>query len=303
MVLREELCFAVARLCMKPPVAAKQDEIAYQAWRDHALAEQWGHFDDADIRDKDVLDLGCGYGALSFYLARRGPRQITAVDLDGHVLQKAEERRTRGALPGAERIRFVRGLVDGLPVPPASIDTIVAFDMLEHVMEPGRLLEACARALRPGGKLLIWWSPFRGPWGPHMDELVRIPWAHVIFGERALFSAASRIYEHASFVPRPWDLDENGKKRPNKWRSWSSFAEQGYLNQLTVPELERLLPGSGLEIARFEPHGFGGPPLRRALGSVLVKLPVVGEYMTSFIIAELQRPALSNVVPLSRAAA
>ena len=86
-------------------------------------------------------------------------------------------------------------------------------------MSPESILRDWFRVLRPNGRCLIEWFPFKGPGGPHMESLIPIPWAHVIFGERAMFRAAEMIYDLPEFVPRHWDLDERGKKKPNKWRA------------------------------------------------------------------------------------
>ena len=123
-----------------------------------------------------------------------------------------------------------------------------------------------------------------------MESLIPIPWAHVIFGERAMFRAAEAIYDLPEFVPRHWDLDESGKKKPNKWRAWSSFEEQGYINKLAVPRFRQLAQDAGFEIDDLELHSFGGPPLRKSIGRALMPLPIVGEYFVSFASIELLRP-------------
>jgi len=57
------------------------------------------------------------------------------------------------------------------------VDTLLAFDCLEHVMSPLPILQDWYRVLRPGGRCLIEWFPYKGPWGPHMESLIPIPWA------------------------------------------------------------------------------------------------------------------------------
>jgi SAM-dependent methyltransferase len=160
---------------------------------------------------------------------------------------------------------------------------------MEHVMEPGEVLQEWRRVLVPGGRYLLEWFPYKGPWGPQMESLIPVPWAHVVFGERAMLEAAAQIYDHPAFVPRHWDLDDRGRKMPNKWRAWRSFKEQGYINKLGIPEFRRLAESAGFAIDRLELHSFDGGALRRAIGGALMHLPLIGEYFVSYSVIELRR--------------
>lgn len=194
--------------------------------------------------------------------------------------------------PGLEgmAVDFRIGHPDRIPLDDQSVNTVLAFDGLEHLMSPASILPEWHRVLRPGGRCLIEWYPYKGPWGPHMDALIPIPWAHVVFGEEAMFRAAERIYEAPDFVPRFWDLDEHGQKRPNEWRQWSSFAEQGFINQLDIDSFRRLAGEAGFAIAREDLRSFSGSLPRRAIGRAAMALPKLGEYFVSYAIIELERP-------------
>ena len=184
---------------------------------------------------------------------------------------------------------FILGTTDAIPVPDQTVDTLLAFDCLEHVMSPAKILHEWYRVLRPGGRCLIEWFPYKGPWGPHMEALIPIPWAHVLFGEWAMFRAAEAIYNLPEFVPRHWDLDEHGKKKPNKWKAWSTFQEQGFINQLDIPTFRGFACDANLKIDHLELRSFGGSPLRKCLGGFLKNTPIFGEYFISYAIIELCR--------------
>lgn len=263
---------------------------AYHSWREESLSQSWQNFAKFDLDGKDVLDFGCGDGELSLFLAERYPvRKVIGVDLNGQAVARAQQNRTRASQRLRGPVEFIQGAVNGVPVPDASVDVIVAFDCLEHVMKPLPILKEWARVLRGGGSCLVEWYPFRGPWGPHMESLIPVPWAHVLFGETAMFRAAERIYDDSRFVPRHWDLLPDGTKKPNKWCQWSTFAEQGYINELDVPTLKQLVSEAGLRIGRLEQRSFGGSPLRRALGGTLKRMPLVGEYFVSYTVIELSK--------------
>lgn len=292
MDIRARLCFEMSRRLMQPPAQRTLDYGAYGAWRRASLSRSLAWFDESYVSGKDVLDFGCGDGQLSLLLAeKKRPRRIMGVDISGAAIERARASLRSARVPEGVCVDFQLGSPEALPVPDQSFDTLLAFDCLEHVMCPGPILREWHRALRPGGRCLIEWFPYKGPWGPHMEALIPIPWAHVLFGERAMVSAAGKIYDLEQFVPRHWDLDEHGRKKPNKWHAWRSFEEQGYINKLDIASFRKLATHAGFAIARQELHSFGGSALRRIAGKVLMRVPTVGEYFVSFAIIELQRPS------------
>jgi SAM-dependent methyltransferase len=291
MDIRTGICFALSRKFLHSPEERTINYEIYGDWRSSSLSRSWAAFSDSHINNKDVLDFGCGDGQLSLFLAtEKRPRRVVGVDIGEPGIERAKAFLTNTPINEGVTVEFVLGSRNGLPLPDQSFDTVLAFDCLEHVMSPGPILHDWYRILRPGGRCLIEWFPFKGPWGPHMEALIPIPWAHVIFGERAMFRAAEFIYDLPEFVPRHWDLDEHGSKRPNKWRNWSSFKEQGYINELDIRTFRQLARDAGFQVARLERHSFGGSPLRRVLGRRLMGIPFVGEYFVSFAIIELLRP-------------
>lgn len=291
MNLRTRLCFEISRRRLHPPAQRTIDYQAYEDWRTSSLSQSWSAFSDASVFGKDVLDFGCGDGQLSFFLAAtKHPRQVIGVDISQPAIDRARAGLADASIPAGVNVEFRLGSVDRIPVPDQSIDTLVAFDCLEHVMSPLPIFREWRRVLRPGGKCLVEWFPYKGPWGPHMESLIPVPWAHVLFGQNAMFRSAEAIYDLPEFVPRHWDLDDGGKKKPNKWRAWSSFKEQGYINELDLSGFRAAVKDAGLTVTRLDKHSFTGSYGRRAMGRALMKFPLVGEYFLSFAAIELTRP-------------
>ena len=289
MDVRIKACTALSRRLMTPPGAKMADIEAYATWRDAALTASWRHFSDAELADKDVLDFGCGEGQLALMFAAKGlARSITGVDIDTAALARASA--VLGKHPEfAATVRFVEGDIAGLPLDDESIDCITAFDCMEHVMAPDAILEDWARVLRPGGRVLLEWFPFKGPWGPHMEALVPVPWAHILFGEKAMFRAAAAIYDDPNFAPRHWDLLPDGRKKPNKWVQWESFAEQAYVNRLDIQTFRKLATAAGLAVTRLDRSGFGRSGAKKLVGDALMAIPGIGEYATSYVVIALEK--------------
>jgi ubiquinone/menaquinone biosynthesis C-methylase UbiE len=291
MGFRAELCYELSRRRLQGPSSRTASAQAYTSWRTASLASSWSAFSDEYVAGKDVLDFGCGDGELSLYLAQhKRPRRLLGIDVNPAAIERAHNGQAVSAVPSTVDLEFAVGSPEAMPVPEQSFDTLVAFDCLEHVMAPAQILRDWYRVLRPGGRCLVEWFPYKGPWGPHMESLVPIPWAHVLFGERAMLRAAERLYDHPHFEPRHWDLDEHGRKKPNKWRAWSSFDDQAYINKLDLAGFEKLVAASGLRIDRLDKRSFGGSRLRQGIGRTLMNLPLVGEYFVSYVLVELVRP-------------
>ena len=93
-----------------------------------------------------LLEVGCGGG----HVLRQFPEaELTGVDPSAVMLAKAE-RNLRGL--GA---KLLRGELAELDLPAESFDRVICTEVLEHVVEPERLLAELARLLRPAGRAVI----------------------------------------------------------------------------------------------------------------------------------------------------
>lgn len=97
-----------------------------------------------------LLDLGCGGGLLSNWLAAESERigcdwQITGVDLAEGALRIARLHDETGG------VNYQVADAAELPFADHSFDVVCAMDLLEHVEEPGKVLLEAARVLRPRG--------------------------------------------------------------------------------------------------------------------------------------------------------
>jgi SAM-dependent methyltransferase len=95
----------------------------------------------------DVLDVGCGGGALVRQLAQRGAR-ATGLEISERQLGQARDHGVG---------RFVVGRAQELPLDDDSLDVVLFMRSLHHVPESSMLpaLADAARALRPGGVIYV----------------------------------------------------------------------------------------------------------------------------------------------------
>lgn len=113
-------------------------------------------------RARDCAEIGCGTGFVLEGLARLRPGlRLTGVDAFSLGLAYA-----RGRVPQA---RFVRADARRLPFREA-FDAIGAFDVLEHIRDDEAVLAEMARALRPGGGLLLTAPQHPRLWSPADEQ-------------------------------------------------------------------------------------------------------------------------------------
>jgi arsenite methyltransferase len=100
-----------------------------------------------------VLDVGCGPG---FYVAelleRVGPSgSVVAVDASADSLALA-----RARCEGKGAVAFHQAEATALPVGDADVDAALSVQVLEYVTDVDAALAELHRALRPGGRLVLW---------------------------------------------------------------------------------------------------------------------------------------------------
>jgi SAM-dependent methyltransferase len=117
----------------------------------------------ADIcAGREVLEAGCGegYGADLIAAVARG---VVAVDYDAATVAHVRAR--------YPRVQVVAANLASLPVPDATIDAVVNFQVIEHLWDQPQFITECLRVLRPGG-LLLMSTPNRITFTPGSDTPV-----------------------------------------------------------------------------------------------------------------------------------
>ncbi len=261
------------------------DSNSYQQWRQIELEKQFlENFNPTDVSGKDVLDFGCGSGDLSFLVAKFGPKSVTGTELNANLLLSATRRVERESFPFPMTF-VVAGDSKVIDLPASSMDVILCFDVLEHILDYGEIIQEWHRVLRPGGKVLIWWVPWFHPYGHHIHPLVPLPWVHCFFSDKTLIEVCARIYDMPTFKPRLWDQDENGNKRLNKWKSLKELPD---VNRLTIGRFERTCKRLGFHIEYRKTAGFEQARLPWATG-MMSRMPIIQEFFCSHVVYRLSR--------------
>jgi SAM-dependent methyltransferase len=102
-----------------------------------------------------VLDVGCGPGHLANRLARDHGLEVTGLDLDPAMIERARANAVR-AVAAERRPTFVVGGAAALPFADHSFDLVVSTLSLHHWADATIGQAEIGRVLRPGGRALIW---------------------------------------------------------------------------------------------------------------------------------------------------
>lgn len=102
------------------------------------------------VRDKTVLDVGCGYGYGSSLLSSKA-KKVVGIDADIKRIKYAQKVYTTGNL------EFLTGDANKLEndVKNTNFDIVVAMQLIEHIQEPEKFIESAKRVTKGNGIVII----------------------------------------------------------------------------------------------------------------------------------------------------
>ncbi|MBC8264168.1 MAG: class I SAM-dependent methyltransferase [Anaerolineales bacterium] len=288
--LEERLAFFLHELFRRPfgsfgeLTAAKSGAKAYFQWEFDQADRSYSEFQPyIDLKDKDVLDVGCGLGGKTLFHLQKGARSVTGLDISQTNVQIAQSCFAEREPASSRHPWLVVADAAAMPFADNSFDLAISTYTFEHLADPARALEEIERVIKPGGEVFISFPPYFSPWGAHLTDWIHFPWCQVLFSERALLNVARAIEEtehvHAS-LPDFARIDLAGA------------VELPHVNKLTVSGFERLLEASSLEILSKTHRPVGAQKARvlRPVLSLATKIPILREAFTSVVVLVGRKP-------------
>ena len=121
--------------------------------------------------ESKILEVGCGPGLLSVRLAHTYDLDVTGLDLDPAMIERARANAGKSTPGHGTKPSFVVGDVAALPFRDGSFDLVVSTFSMHHWSDRAAALTEIARVLRPGGKALVWdLRPHALPFHPAVQQ-------------------------------------------------------------------------------------------------------------------------------------
>ncbi|MFN2531067.1 MAG: class I SAM-dependent methyltransferase [Pyrinomonadaceae bacterium] len=173
------------------------------------------------LRNKVVIDFGCGRGGNTIEIAQHGAAKVIGVDLRESELIKARIAAQKNDLE--DRCLFVTKTGE-------QADFVITVDAFEHFDDPAGVLKMMRGLLKKDGKVFAVFGPtWYHPYGGHLFSV--FPWAHLVFTEKALLRWRS-------------DFKTDGA---------THFREvEGGLNQMTIRRFEQIVADSDFRMEELE---------------------------------------------------
>jgi phosphoethanolamine N-methyltransferase len=126
-----------------------------------------------ELREKRVLDIGCGIGGLDEVLAGELGARVTGVDVAKLVVQVGRERIARSKLKDRIEIRLIEP--GRLPFADGSFDVVFGKDAWLHIADKAAFFGEVSRVLKPGGIVACGdWMKSPGPYSPDMEYFFKM---------------------------------------------------------------------------------------------------------------------------------
>lgn len=239
------------------PIVSKPRSYSSEAMFEAAKRRvRWAH-NHVDLREKTVLEIGCGNGVETWTIANN-----LGADAHGVDVMEFES----WYILAGDRCHFTfADLTLENPFPENTFDRIVSYTVWEHVLHPHALLEETYKILKPGGLQWLRANLYAGPKASHRYRDIYFPWPHLLFTDE---------------VVRDWDVKHG---RSPKGLSW--------VNRLTMHHYRAYFADIGFKLRRLDTQRTDlDEDFYYRFEDVLGRFPQT-DLTTDFFLAVLEKPA------------
>ena len=153
-----------------------------------------------------VLDLGSGGGIDVLLSAKRvGPTgKVYGLDMTDDMLALARENQRQA---GATNVEFLKGTIEAIPLPDASVDVIISNCVINLSVDKDAVFREAFRVLKPGGRFAVSDVVMRGQVPPEVQRSLEL-WVGCVAGALQEADYAARLQKagFADVAVEPWRI-------------------------------------------------------------------------------------------------
>jgi ubiquinone/menaquinone biosynthesis C-methylase UbiE len=200
------------------------------------------------FKEKEIVEIGTYDGSTAYAFASLGVKKVLATDMAAYYINQTpggvvsndtikkknkELERIREAYSNLvnesdkRKVNFVEDDITTSSIESSSVDVVVSWEVLEHIINPDEAFKQMARILKPGGFAFHEYNPFFSVDGGHSLCTLDFPWGHARLSDKDF----ERYYDEF---------------RPEQKEVSLSFFRNN-LNRMTIKHLKEGLKKNGLE--------------------------------------------------------
>jgi SAM-dependent methyltransferase len=261
----------------------------YWTWQYQSSRDYFAKFFDLEnhLRDKDVIDIGCGLGGRTCYLASQGVRRIVGTDTNHAEIDRASQLANQFCDPTTRgKVSFEKVSESDPTQYDGQFDIALLVDSLEHVRDPATILNLACSMLKPGGVCFFSTLGWYYHQASHVSSIIPIPFATVLFSDRQILDAVRRIVDQPYYQRTIWDSEPPSLR----WRDCRTLHDRPdeYLNKYTIAQFRGAMRASDFCRWQLKVQGFSTKryPFLAPL-NFLANVPLIQEVYHSAIFGML----------------
>jgi SAM-dependent methyltransferase len=261
---------------------SEDDFAAYIQWQYESSPKLFAKYPASfDVRGKTVLEIGCGTGGRTAYLASLGAAKTVGIDINRDEIAIAQ-REVKRLYPHLDVQYRASTESDRLDI--GKFDVVVLIDCLEHVVSPPNMVKLAHEYTADGGRCFISLYGWYNANGSHFGMM---PFVNVFFSDEEILNVQRWMVSRPGYVPSRFD----SSPPVERWQGLYDLRQRPgeYLNKITLREMKKLVKYT--PFSRGEMHVIGferANPLVKALNT-LRHVPIVQEALHSYVVLEFER--------------
>jgi 2-polyprenyl-3-methyl-5-hydroxy-6-metoxy-1,4-benzoquinol methylase len=253
----------------------------YFRWQYESSSKLFAKYRGLELAGKSVLEIGCGIGGRTAWLAAQGTTRAVGIDINAGELALAAQLCAK-IYPSLASLVEYRQSEEDKPLELGQFDYVLLVDSMEHVVSPPSILRLAYEYTKPGG------SCYFGTIGWHhhgASHTGLFPFVTLFFSDETILNVMRWHLSRPDYKPSRFD----SVPPVERWRGIYDLRDRPneHLNKITIRQMKRLMRYNIFGRAEMHVFGFGS----RALTPVrwMSRIPLLQEVFHSYFVVRLER--------------